>query len=211
MCGNLGNWRTFLTFISLPKRGDLKHWANYRTICLAYKQDPSSDHTGKDLSEDQNRNCKRTGRILTRKGTRDQITNLRILMHKARHHQHALYVLCGLKKHLTQSPIISSGWLWWTWDILCTWLTSWPVAGIVSEWSHVKKGVQQDCVLSLYLFNILVELVMRETLDGFQGGLQIGWWIVTNLHYKSSTGAGDRGITAENMEKSQHIDFNEEC
>jgi len=26
-------------------------------------------------------------------------------------------------------------------------------------------------------------MVMRETLDGFQGGLQIGGLIVTNLHY----------------------------
>jgi len=39
------------------------------------------------------------------------------------------------------------------------------------------------CVLSLYLFNILVEMVMRETLDGFQSGLQIGGRIITNLRY----------------------------
>ena len=48
------------------------------------------------------------------------------------------------------------------------------VAGILLEWFSVKKGVRQGCVLSLYLFNILVEIVMKETLDGFQGGLQIG-------------------------------------
>jgi len=35
--------------------------------------------------------CTRTGGILTRKGTRDQITNLRILMQKAREHQQPLY------------------------------------------------------------------------------------------------------------------------
>ena len=43
------------------------------------------------------------------------------------------------------------------------------VAGTLSEWFRVKKG----CVLSPYLFNILA-VVLRETLDGFQGGLQIG-------------------------------------
>ena len=37
------------------------------------------------------------------------------------------------------------------------------VAGTLSEWFPVKKGVRQGCVLSLYLFNILAEMVMRET------------------------------------------------
>jgi len=46
---------------------------------------------------------------------------------------------------------------------------------------HVKKRVRQGCVFSPYLFNILAEMVTRETLDGFQGGLQIGGQTVTNL------------------------------
>ena len=41
------------------------------------------------------------------------------------------------------------------------------VAGTLSEWFPVKKGVRQGCVLSPFLFNILAETVMRETLDGF--------------------------------------------
>ena len=49
--------------------------------------------------------------------------------------------------------------------------------------TNVKKGGRVACVLCLYLFNILAEMVMRETLDGFQGGLQIGWWMLTNLPY----------------------------
>ena len=57
------------------------------------------------------------------------------------------------------------------------------VAGTLSEWFRVKKGVRQGCVLSPYLFNILAEMVMRETLDGFQGGLQIGGQMITNLRY----------------------------
>jgi len=57
------------------------------------------------------------------------------------------------------------------------------VAGTLSEWFRVKKGVGQGCVLSPYLFNILAEMVMRETLYGFQGGQQIGGCMITNLRY----------------------------
>ena len=53
-------------------------------------------------------------------------------------------------------------------------LTKIKVAGTLSEWFSVKKGVRQGSVLSPYLFNILVVMVMRETLDGCQGGVQIG-------------------------------------
>jgi len=57
------------------------------------------------------------------------------------------------------------------------------VAGTLLEWFRVKKGVRKGCVLSRYLFNIVAEMVMRETLDGFQGGLQIGGRMITNLRY----------------------------
>ena len=40
--------------------------------------------------------------------------------------------------------------------------------------ANTIKWSMQGCVLSPYLFNNLVEMVMRETLDGFEGGLQIG-------------------------------------
>jgi len=64
-----GEWPeewTFSTFIPLPKKGDLKRCANYRKTALvsyASKIDPSSDHNGKDPSEDRNTNCRRTGGI----------------------------------------------------------------------------------------------------------------------------------------------------
>ena len=35
------------------------------------------------------------------------------------------------------------------------------VAGTLSEWFRVKKGVQQGCVLSPYLFNILGKPTIR--------------------------------------------------
>ena len=54
-----------------------------------------------------------------------------------------------------------------------------------SEWFPVKKGVRQGCVLSPFLFNIVAEMVMREILDRFQGGLQTGGRLITNLCYAS--------------------------
>jgi len=42
------------------------------------------------------------------------------------------------------------------------------VAGTLSEWFRVKKWVRQGCVLFLYLFNILVEIVMRKTSIAFK-------------------------------------------
>jgi len=64
------------------------------------------------------------------------------------------------------------------------WQAHWvEVAGTLSEWFPVKKGVRQGCVLSPYLLNILAEIVMRQTMDRFQGGLQIGGWMITNLRY----------------------------
>jgi len=52
------------------------------------------------------------------------------------------------------------------------------VVRTLSEWFSVKKGV-----LSPYLFNILAEMVTRETFNGFQDGLQIGGRMITNLRY----------------------------
>jgi len=60
-------------------------------------------------------------------------------------------------------------------------LAKFKVAGTLSELFPVKKGVRQGCVLSP--FSILAEMVMRETLGGFQGGLQIGGQMITNLRH----------------------------
>ena len=113
------------------------------------------------------------------RGTRDQITNLRILMHKACEHQQPPY-MCFVD-FKTAFDSISHDKLWVTMmdmgypihllaKLYKKQLAKVKVAGTLSEWFRVKKGVRQGCVLSPYLFNILAEMVMRETLDGFQGG-----------------------------------------
>jgi len=39
------------------------------------------------------------------------------------------------------------------------------VAGTLSEWFRVKKGIRQGCGLSPYLFSILAEMVMNHEGD----------------------------------------------
>jgi len=46
----------------------------------------------------------------------------------------------------------------------------------------LRKG-SDKVVSSPYLFNILAEMEVRETLDEFQGGLQIEGRMITNLRY----------------------------
>jgi len=36
------------------------------------------------------------------------------------------------------------------------------------------------------------------------------WWVYDGIPYQVKQRAGDRSVAAENMEKSQHIDFNED-
>ena len=57
------------------------------------------------------------------------------------------------------------------------------VAGVLSKGFCIKRGVRQGCTMSPYLFNILSETVMREALDGFEGGIRIGGRRISNLRY----------------------------
>jgi len=47
----------------------------------------------------------------------------------------------------------------------------------------IRQGIMCKHDVMSYLFNVLAEMVTRETLNGFQGGLQIGGRMITNLRY----------------------------
>jgi len=46
-----------------------------------------------------------------------------------------------------------------------------------------QQKVRQKCILSPYLFNIMVELLMRKALDEYERGFKIGERCNTNLRY----------------------------
>src|ERR1043165_5114230 len=57
------------------------------------------------------------------------------------------------------------------------------IAGILSSEFRIRRGVRQGCVISPTLFNILSEMVMREALKGYKGGIHVGGRRITNLRY----------------------------
>ena len=129
------------------------------------------------------------------KGTRDQITNLKIIMDQAREFNHPLY-LCfvDFAKAFDSLPheklwitMLDMGYPVHLVQILSNLYkkqrAAVTVAGVVSQWFKVKKGIRQGCVLSPYLFNIVAEMAMRDALHGFEGGLRLGGRLVNNLRY----------------------------
>jgi hypothetical protein len=184
-------------FITLPKKGDLKQCTNYRTIALV-------SHASKILlriilerirAKTESEVADEQAGFRRGRGTRDQVTNLRIVMQKAREHQQPLYMCFVDFKKAFDS--ISHERLWITMlemgypghivNLLARLYRKQKakvrVAGTLSRGFRVRRGVRQGCVLSPYLFNILAEMVMRETLDGYEGGIQMGGRRVTNLRY----------------------------
>ena len=56
-----------------------------------------------------------------------------------------------------------------------------------TEWFGIGRGVRQGCILSLNLFNIYSEDIMRNALEGFKGGVKFGGKKITSLRYADDT------------------------
>ena len=53
-----------------------------------------------------------------------------------------------------------------------------------TDWLQIGKGIHQDCILSLYLFNLYVEYIMRNTrLGEAQVGIKIAGRNINNLRH----------------------------
>jgi len=56
-----------------------------------------------------------------------------------------------------------------------------------TDWFQIGKGVCQGCILSLCLFNLYAEYIMRHAgLDEAQAGIKIAGRIISNLRYAES-------------------------
>ena len=57
-----------------------------------------------------------------------------------------------------------------------------------TDWFQIRKGVHQGCILSLYLFNLDAEYVMRNAgLEEAQAGIKIARRNINNLRYADDT------------------------
>ena len=70
-----------------------------------------------------------------------------------------------------------------------------------TDWFQIGKGVCQGCILSLYLFNLYAEYIMRNTgLEETQGGIKISGRNINNLRY-----ADDTTCVAESKEELKSL------
>ena len=68
-----------------------------------------------------------------------------------------------------------------------------------TDWFQIGKGVRQDCILSLCLFNLYAEYIMRSAgLEEAQAGIKIAGRNINNLRY-----ADDTTLMAENEEEQK--------
>ena len=69
-----------------------------------------------------------------------------------------------------------------------------------TDWFQIGKGVCQDCILSLYLFNLYVEYIMQNAgLDEAQAGTKIAGRNINNLKYADNTTLMGEGKELNNL------------
>ena len=57
-----------------------------------------------------------------------------------------------------------------------------------TDWFQIGKGVRQGCILSLCLFNLYAEYIMRNAgLEETQGGIKIAGRNISHLRYADHT------------------------
>ena len=140
------------------------------------------------------------------RGTRDQITNIRWIIKKARELQKSIY-FCFID-YAKAFDCVDHNKLW---EILKemgipdhpTCLLRNLYAGQEAtvrtghgtiDWFQIGKGVHQGCILSPCLFNLYAEYIMRNAgLEETQAGIQIAGRNINNLRYADDTTLWQKG------------------
>uniref|UniRef100_A0A8B9XSN7 RNA-directed DNA polymerase n=1 Tax=Bos mutus grunniens TaxID=30521 RepID=A0A8B9XSN7_BOSMU len=197
----LNDWKRSV-FIPIPKKGNAKECSNYCTIALI-------SHASKVMliilqaRLQQYVNCElpdvqttfRKGR-----GTRDQIANICWIIEKAREFQKNIYI-CFID-YAKAFDCVDHNKMW---KILkdmgipdhLTCLLKNLYAGQeatvrighgTTDWFQINKGIHQSCILSLCLFNLYAEYIMRNAgLEEAQAGIKIAGRNINNLRYTDDT------------------------
>ena len=134
------------------------------------------------------------------RGTRDQIANIRWIIEKAEEFQKNIY-FCFID-YAKAFDYVDHNKLW---EILkemgipdhLTCLLRNLYAGQkttvktghgTTDWFQIGKGVHQGCILSLCLFNLYAEYIMRNAgLEEAQAGIKIAGRTINNLRYADDT------------------------
>jgi hypothetical protein len=70
----------------------------------------------------------------------------------------------------------------------------------ITEYFHTKTGVRQGCILSPYLFNLVLEAVMSLSLNNTEAGIKLNGGLVNNLRF-----ADDIGLLTRSEQELQDI------
>ena len=147
------------------------------------------------------------------RGTRHQIANIHWIMEKAREFQKITYFcfidyskafdcvdhnkLCKILKEMG----IANHWTCLLRNLYVGQEATVRTGHGTTDWFQIGKGVRQGCILSLCLFNLYAEYIMRNArLDEAQTGIKIARRNINNLRY-----ADDTTLMAESEEELKNL------
>ena len=187
---------------TLPKKGDASECKNHPTIALIPHESKILLRIINERLRPQKKRelpAEQAGFIKGR-GTRDQIANIRHIMEKCFEFQQKIF-LCFINYSKVFHCVRYSA-LW----------TALKEMGIPSHLIHsirnlydgqaayirtgkgieiviglVGQGVRQGCILSLSLFNLYAEYIIRRAVADWPGGLPVGGYNDNNLRYADNT------------------------
>lgn len=181
----------------LPKKGNLKLCQNHRTISLI-------SHPSKVMLRVLlNRLKKKSEEVLSeeragfcpKRSTVEQIFNIRLLIEKHLQHQQVLY-----HNFIDFKKAFDLVWHEGLWQVMRNFNLDTNVIEVIKalydnsssavllnnqcgEFFKTTVGVCQGCLLSPVLFNVYLENIMQETLDGFHPSISINGRPLCNLRF----------------------------